>query len=99
MHDGDFLTSHSKDLSPDGMFVYTRKPLEVGDTTELTFSIGTLDEITVSAKVVWVNSSESETEAGMGVEFVNPPPFFQQTILETVNRVAFLGYGSKKIDN
>ncbi len=91
VHDGDFLTSHSKDLSPDGMFVYTHDPPPIGTTTEIHFSLGKIDDLTIKARVIWVNRSALETESGMGVQFVDPPPFFKQNILEAVKRVAFLG--------
>ena len=90
IHEGDYLISYSKDLSVDGMFIYTKDPPAVGETTEITFSIGNIEHISVDAKVVWVNCSESETEAGVGVQFVNPPPFLKETILEVVNRIALL---------
>ena len=90
VHDGDYLISYSKDLTVEGMFVYTKKPPSVGEITDLTFSIGSIDQISVTAKVIWVNISELETEAGMGVQFVNPPPLLKETILQAVNRVAVL---------
>jgi uncharacterized protein (TIGR02266 family) len=90
IHGGDYLISYSKDLSVDGMFIYTKDPPSVGETTELTFSIGKIDRISVDAKVIWVNTSELETEAGMGVQFINPPLFLKETILEIVNKIAVL---------
>ena len=90
IHEGDYLISFSKDISVDGMFIQTDNFPDVGDTTKLTFSIGELDKVSVDAKVVWVNDVESTKDAGMGVQFVNPPDHLQETILKVVNRVAVL---------
>jgi uncharacterized protein (TIGR02266 family) len=91
VHDGDFLTSHSRDLSVDGMFVFTRKPPAVGETAELSFSLGPVEDLTVAARVVWVNRSEAEEDAGMGVQFIDPPPACTHALLETIRKIAYLG--------
>lgn len=90
VHDGDYLISHSKNLSVDGMFVFTSAPPDVGQITQITFSIGDLPEMTVSARVAWVNHSESEMEAGMGVQFIDPPEGFQETVTTGIKRIALL---------
>lgn len=90
VHDGDYLISHSKDLSVDGMFIYTPKPLPVGETTEISFALNDHDEFIVRARVAWVNPSASEAEAGIGVQFIDPPAPFKETILQTVKRIAVL---------
>lgn len=90
IHDEDYLISHSRDLSVDGMFIYTKNPVPPGETTEIAFSVGSLDQLSVKARVIWVKNTASEFESGMGVQFINPPPFFQEAILHTVNRIAVL---------
>jgi Tfp pilus assembly protein PilZ len=75
IHEGDYLISFSKDISVDGMFIQT---------------IGELNEVSVEAKVVWVNDVESTKDAGMGVQFVNPPDHLKENILRVVKRVAVL---------
>ncbi|MEI6126147.1 MAG: PilZ domain-containing protein [Pseudomonadota bacterium] len=90
VHDEDYLISYSKDLSVDGMFIYTKNPVPPGETTEIAFSVGAIDQLTVNARVIWIKNSGSETESGMGVQFINPPPSFQESILQTVNRIAVL---------
>jgi len=90
IHDGDYLISFSKDISIDGMFVHTDKVLPVGNLTELTFSIGELEQITVKAKVVWVNDSANTADYGMGIKFVEPPSALKETILKILNRVAVI---------
>jgi uncharacterized protein (TIGR02266 family) len=90
IHEGDYLISFSKDISVDGMFIQTDSFPDVGDTTKLTFSIGNLNKVSVKAKVVWVNDAESTKDAGMGVQFINPPTHLKDAILKIVNRVAVL---------
>jgi uncharacterized protein (TIGR02266 family) len=90
IHEGDYLISFSKDISVDGMFIQTDNFPDVGDTTKLTFSIGNLNKVSVNAKVVWVNDVESTKDAGMGVQFINPPTHLKDAILKIVNRVAVL---------
>ena len=95
VHEGDYLISYSKDLSVDGMFVSTKSPPPVGEETKLTFSIGDIDRVTVAAKVVWVNDSEHEEKAGMGVKFIDPPDSLKDAILEIVKKIAVLLNGGK----
>ena len=90
VHDGDYLTSHSRDLSVDGMFVYTKSPPAVGETAELYFSLGPVEDLTVAARVVWVNRSDMEEDAGMGVQFINPPAACKEALLETIKKIAYL---------
>lgn len=90
IHDGDYLISFSKDISIDGMFVHTDKVLPVGNLTELTFSIGELEQVTVKAKVVWVNDSTNTADYGMGIQFVKPPEALKETVLKILNRVAVI---------
>jgi len=95
VHEGDYLISYSKDLSVDGMFISTKKPSAVGEETTLTFSVGDIDQVTVDAKVVWVNESDSEERAGMGVQFINPPDSLKDAILENIKKIAVLLDGRK----
>ena len=95
IHEGDYLISYSKDLSVDGMFVSTNSPPAVGEETKLTFSIGDIDRVTVDARVVWVSTSDLEDKAGMGVEFIDPPDFLRDAILENIKKIAVLLNGPK----
>ena len=90
IHDGDYLISSSKDISIDGMFIHTKKILPVGHHTTLNFSIEELRDISVEAKVAWVNESSNTLDYGMGIQFVNPPDVLQETILKIINRVAVI---------
>jgi uncharacterized protein (TIGR02266 family) len=95
VNEGDYLISYSKDLSVDGMFVSTDSPPGVGEETKLTFSIGNIDRVTVDARVVWVNTSDQEDKAGMGVEFINPPNSLREAILDNIKKIAVLLNGPK----
>lgn len=95
VNEGDYLISYSKDLSVDGMFVSTNSPPAVGEETKLTFSIGNIDQVTVDAKVIWVNSSDQDDNAGMGVKFIDPPDSLREAILENIKKIAVLLNGPK----
>lgn len=90
IHRGDYLISFSRDISVDGMFLHTENPPPVGDYPRLTFSIGELEEVSVTAKVVWVSKPGSITGSGMAVQFLDLPPHLKETILKTVHRVTVL---------
>jgi len=89
IHRGDYLISQTRDISIDGMFLYTRNPLIPHNHTTLTFSLGNLHDQKVEAEVMWANRSESK-DAGMAVKFVGPSKELQKAILEIVNKVAIL---------
>ena len=89
IHEGDYLISRSKDISVDGMFIYTEEPPPVGDTPRLTFAVDGR-EFSVTARVVWVNREAQGADRGMGVQFLDPPDDFRRAILEMVRRVAIL---------
>ena len=72
IHEGDYLISHSKDLSVDGMFICSQPSPAVGDETKLTFSLEGSDPFTVNAMVVWVNNTEDKKDNGIGVRFLDP---------------------------
>ena len=90
VNDGDYLISHTRDLSVDGMFICTKKTIPVGAATEITFSLGDRNEVSVPARVVWVNNSGDEDDTGIGVQFVNPSPDMQDAMLHMINRIALL---------
>jgi Tfp pilus assembly protein PilZ len=90
IHKGDYLISFSKDISVDGMFLSTENPPPVGDYPQLTFSIGEIEEVTVTAKVVWVSNPGAVVGPGMAVQFLEMPAVLKETILKIVNRVSVL---------
>ena len=90
IHDQDYIISYTRDISVDGMFVFTQNPPGAGEITKLTFSIGELDKLTIDARVMWVNDVELKKDAGMGVKFIKPPVVLRKAIIDIVNRVAVL---------
>lgn len=88
IHEGDYLISHSRDISVDGMFLYTSTPPPVNEETELTFSIGHLQDVKIRAEVVWVNHTKSKKDSGMAIRFIDPQPELVDAILHIVKKVA-----------
>lgn len=87
IHEGDYLISYSKDISADGMFIFTEVPPEIGEHPQVTFTVNN-HEIKLQTEVIWVNTSKSPKDCGMGVRFINPPAKLRKEILSVVNRVA-----------
>ncbi len=87
-HEGNYLISYSKNISAEGMFICTDKPVPVGTHLRLVFSIEDLHEVVVTAKVAWVNLQGGKGDIGLGLEFVDPPVFLKEAILQIVNRIA-----------
>ncbi len=90
IHQGDYLLSFTKDISVGGMFISTENPPPVGDCPELTFSIGELNDVKVRARVVWVNNSPAHRNTGAAVQFIEPPSFLTEAILQYVNKITVL---------
>ncbi len=89
VHEGDYLISFSKDISADGMFIYTENPPAVGTTTRLSFAIDeNRSPFNVAAKVIWVNTSGGSKDKGAGVQFMAPSKEIKEAVLKFVNRVA-----------
>ena len=90
VHKEDYLISFSKNISVDGMFIYTENPSPVGDTPKIVFSIDGRHEVAVYAEVIWVNNDQSITDRGVGLRFIDIFPLFQKSLLNFVNRVAII---------
>ena len=90
IHEEDFLISHSRDISADGMFIFTENPSSVNEQVTLKFSLENSGEFTVKAQVVWVNDSENKKNRGMGVKFIDTSDEFNTAILSIVNKVAVI---------
>jgi c-di-GMP-binding flagellar brake protein YcgR len=87
---GDYLISFSKDISVGGMFLYTENPPPIGDCPELSFSIGELRDVKVRSRVVWVKQTPSPQDRGIAVQFIDPPPYLTEAIMQLVSRLAVL---------
>lgn len=90
VHEGDYVISYSRDISVDGMFLYTNVPARIGDISKLHFSVGDLKDISITTKVVWVNHSPSSKDTGMAVQFLNTSPAVKENILKLIQRIAIL---------
>jgi len=90
IHDGDYLISTTRDISADGMFLYTENPAGIDDTITLSFSLGKHSIVDISAVVVWANRPENTIDQGMAVKFIKPTEKEKKTILKIVNKVAVL---------
>ena len=90
VHENDYLISFTKNISADGMFVETEKPLVVGSTIKLIFSISNLKKIEINAKVMWINKGALSKDPGMGVKFLNMSAIDKDAILKEINIVAVL---------
>ena len=68
--DGHYLFDFCRDLGTGGVFIQTEKPLTLGSSIDLTFTIPDSKE-TLSTKgtVIWVQSVEGSENPGMGVQF------------------------------
>ncbi|MEW6426538.1 MAG: PilZ domain-containing protein [Thermodesulfobacteriota bacterium] len=89
IHDGDYLISRSKDISIDGMFIYTENPPAVGENSTLVFVINDR-EVSVAATVIWVNLGGPTIDHGMGVRFSDAPDDLRAEILKMVRKVAII---------
>jgi uncharacterized protein (TIGR02266 family) len=87
-HEGNYLISYSKNISAEGMFICTDEPVPVGTHLKLVFSIEDLHEVVITAKIAWVNPQGGNGNAGLGLEFIDPPAFLKEAILWMVNRIA-----------
>lgn len=90
IHNNDYLVSFTKDISADGMFIYTKNPPKEGETIVITFSIEDLKDAKIEAKVVWVNKLKAMDDPGIGVKFINPSEDLKEAMLKVANRVAVI---------
>ena len=87
--EGDYLISLSKDISPDGMFLSTESPINVGQSLELSFKIENM-KFNVNAEVVWVNYRGPLQDKGMGIRFTEMNTKTKEMLLHAATRVAIL---------
>ncbi len=68
----DYVISISSNISVDGMYIHADNPPPPGTQLSLVFSVGELQEVYIPSIVVWVNSTGSARQRGMGVQFLTP---------------------------
>ena len=89
-HEGTYLISYTRDISPDGIFLHTPRPLPVGSRVKLVFRVAGLHEVVVTGMVMWTPTPGSIAEPGMGLQFVELPDSLRKALLEIVHRIAVL---------
>ena len=94
----NFLFEYSSNLSQNGIFLLTQKPLSPGTRLELRFDIEDQSDapytIKVLGEVIWVNvlktRKSSADQVGMGIKFVNLDAVSKEKIRALVKRIAIL---------
>ncbi len=90
IHKGDYLISHSKDLSVNGMFLHTENPPKGGEQTSLEFQLPEGDKFILEAEVIWSNNQNKSQDAGMAVKFINTSGDEKNAILDYIKRIAVI---------
>ncbi len=90
VHTGDYIISHSRDISADGMFLHTNNPPNKGETTQLKFNLGKNTPLDINAIVVWANMDQASMDKGMAVQFLDTTPKEKEAILKYIRKVAIL---------
>jgi len=66
----DFLSSFLSNISSDGVFIETPKPLEVNTRLRVHFHVPEMgNPLTITGTVVWAREIEESHQPGMGVRF------------------------------
>lgn len=88
IQNGDYIVSFNKNISIDGIFICTPNPMPEGHYLTLNFSIGELENLEIGAMVVWINTTGSIENHGMGLQFTDPPPeHLKETIINHVKKI------------
>lgn len=96
IHGDEYIISFNKDISVDGMYIFTKNPPPPGSHLKLVFTVG-LEEVELSAIVAWINLVEAEEDHGMGVQFLDPPsPVVKKQIVRHIHRIKILQSDGKQ---
>ena len=90
VHNGDYLISHSRDLSVEGMFLHTENPAAVGEKTSLEFELENGIKVEIEAEVVWANANIASDDTGMAVKFIGSKDRITEEITTYVRKIALL---------
>ena len=89
-----FLFEYTTNMSRDGIFLQTRKPLEPATMLNLRFNLPDSDRaIQVQGKVIWINEYRPEGEnlnPGMGIQFLDLNEEDKERITRLVRKKAYL---------
>ena len=86
---GSYLFDFCRDLGTGGVFIETKKPLEMGSDVSLVFTIPDSKEtLEATGKVIWVQGEmpEKDMVAGMGVQFDAFSPEQRETLDKFIER-------------
>jgi len=85
-----YLFSRSSNISELGIFLMTNEPLLSGAIIELRFNTPRgQEQIEVTGEVMWVDPGE-DSEAGMGIRFINTSDEVRRRIKTLIRTVAYL---------
>lgn len=93
--EGNFLFENATNISEQGVFIHTDKPLKPGTFVELQFTLPeTKDKLKIRGEVMWVNPYRQEQEKnynpGMGVRFESLNELDKEILLNAIKRIAVL---------
>ncbi len=96
---GHYLFDFCRDLGAGGVFIETQKPLPMGESVTLTFTIPDSKEtLKATGKVIWVQElvPEKNMAAGMGVQFDEFTPDQRKVLQEFIKRYHGDSFGTGK---
>lgn len=77
--------SYMLNLSSGGIFIKTASPFPIDAELTMSFQLpGDPDTLQVRGRVVWTKPETGAFPAGMGIQFLDPPPECRQKILSFV---------------
>jgi uncharacterized protein (TIGR02266 family) len=86
-----FLYSRSSNVSEMGIFLLSETPFPPGSVLELEFAApGSRRPIRVTGQVRWVETGREDTEAGMGIQFIDLKPEVKAQLKSLVRTIAYL---------
>ena len=93
--EGNFLFENATNISEQGIFIETVKPMQPGTMIDLQFTIpDSRKKIDVLGEVVWTNPVREKVDdnlnPGMGIRFVNLKEVDKEIILSLIKRLAVL---------
>jgi len=86
LHDGEFQRTKSRDISLDGMYLYTDEPPAIRERATLCFGLEGEGEVEVEAEVVYVNHLAADQASGMAVKFTHVPTEARLSIRSFVDK-------------